>query len=149
LSSQQQAQLSVVKEKTPMENFQVNRRYKTICTSVLGMIATGDGKLEPCFSTNWICLRRFFAWLFISLIFTTSSVIITSCHRTCTDVVVLDIACAGSKTTVLKETDRETKHIIETLVGFENGIETNRHGGYRNIRFGYCNVDHRTDWLKC
>jgi hypothetical protein len=22
--------------------------------------------------------------------------------------------------------DRETKHIIETLVGFENGIETNR-----------------------
>jgi hypothetical protein len=32
----------------------------------------------------------------------------------------------GSKTTVLKETDRETKHIIETLVGFENGIETNR-----------------------
>jgi hypothetical protein len=27
---------------------------------------------------------------------------------------------------VLKETDRETKHIIETLVAFENGIETNR-----------------------
>jgi hypothetical protein len=27
---------------------------------------------------------------------------------------------------VLKETDRETKHIIETLAGFENGIETNR-----------------------
>jgi hypothetical protein len=26
---------------------------------------------------------------------------------------------------VLKETDRETKHIIETLVAFENGIETN------------------------
>jgi hypothetical protein len=47
-------------------------------------------------------------------------------HRTCKDVVVLDIACAGSKTTVLKETDRETKHIIETLVAFENGIETNR-----------------------
>ena len=47
-------------------------------------------------------------------------------HRSCKDVVVLDIACAGSKTTVLKETDRETKHIIETLVGFENGIETNR-----------------------
>jgi hypothetical protein len=47
-------------------------------------------------------------------------------HRSCKDVVVLDIACAGSKTTVLKETDRETKHIIETLVSFENGIETNR-----------------------
>ena len=47
-------------------------------------------------------------------------------HRLCKDVAVLDIACAGSKTTVLKETDRETKHIIETLVGFENGIETNR-----------------------
>ena len=47
-------------------------------------------------------------------------------HISCKDVVVLDIACAGSKTTVLKETDRETKHIIETLVGFENGIETNR-----------------------
>jgi hypothetical protein len=47
-------------------------------------------------------------------------------HRSCKDVVVLDIACAGSKTTVLKETDRETKHIIEALVGFENGIETNR-----------------------
>jgi len=47
-------------------------------------------------------------------------------HRSCKDVVVLDIACACSKTTVLKETDRETKHIIETLVGFENGIETNR-----------------------
>jgi hypothetical protein len=47
-------------------------------------------------------------------------------HRSCKDVVVLDIAFAGSKTTVLKETDRETKHIIETLVGFENGIETNR-----------------------
>jgi hypothetical protein len=45
---QQQAQLSVVKEKTPMENFQVNRRYKTICTNVLGMIATGDGKLLLC-----------------------------------------------------------------------------------------------------
>jgi hypothetical protein len=43
-------------------------------------------------------------------------------YRSCTDVVVLDIACAGSKTTVLKETDRETKHIIETLVAFENGI---------------------------
>jgi hypothetical protein len=41
---QQQAQLSVVKEKTPIENFQVNRRYKTICTNVFGMIATGDGK---------------------------------------------------------------------------------------------------------
>jgi hypothetical protein len=24
---------------------------------------------------------------------------------------------------VLKETDRETKHIIETLVAFENGID--------------------------
>ena len=47
-------------------------------------------------------------------------------HRSCKDVVALDIACAGSKTTVLKETDRETKHIIETLAGFENGIETNR-----------------------
>ena len=47
-------------------------------------------------------------------------------HRSCKDVVVLDIACAGLKTTVLKETDRETKHIIETLVAFENGIETNR-----------------------
>jgi hypothetical protein len=47
-------------------------------------------------------------------------------HISWKDVVVLDIACAGSKTTVLKETDRETKHIIETLVGFENGIETNR-----------------------
>ena len=47
-------------------------------------------------------------------------------HRSCKDVVVLDIACAGSKTTVLNETDRETKHIIETLAGFENGIETNR-----------------------
>jgi hypothetical protein len=45
---QQQAQLSVVKEKTPMENFQVNRRYKTICTNVLGMIATDDGKLLLC-----------------------------------------------------------------------------------------------------
>jgi hypothetical protein len=45
---QQQAQLSVVKEKTPMENFQVNRRYKTMCTNVLGMIATGDGKLLLC-----------------------------------------------------------------------------------------------------
>ena len=43
-------------------------------------------------------------------------------HRSCKDVVVLDIACAGSKTTVLKETDRETK---QTLVGFENGIERN------------------------
>jgi hypothetical protein len=30
-------------------------------------------------------------------------------HRSCKDVVVLDIACAGSKTTVLKEIDRETK----------------------------------------
>jgi hypothetical protein len=45
---QQQAQLSVVKEKTPMENFQVNRRYKTICTNVLGMIATDDGRLLLC-----------------------------------------------------------------------------------------------------
>jgi hypothetical protein len=27
---------------------------------------------------------------------------------------------------VLKETDRETKHIIETLVAFENGIDRNR-----------------------
>ena len=47
-------------------------------------------------------------------------------HRSCKDVVVLDIACAGSKTTVLKETDRETKHIIETLAAFEIGIENNR-----------------------
>jgi hypothetical protein len=45
---EQQAQLSVVKEKTPMENFQVNRRYKTICTKVLGMIATDDGGLLLC-----------------------------------------------------------------------------------------------------
>jgi hypothetical protein len=44
----QQAQLSVVKEKTPMENFQVNRRYKTICTNVLGMIPTDDGGLLLC-----------------------------------------------------------------------------------------------------
>jgi hypothetical protein len=45
---EQQAQLFVVKEKTPMENFQVNRRYKTICTNVLGMIATDDGRLLLC-----------------------------------------------------------------------------------------------------
>jgi hypothetical protein len=45
---QQQAQLSVVKEKTQMENFQVNRRYKTICTNVLGMIATDNGGLLLC-----------------------------------------------------------------------------------------------------
>jgi hypothetical protein len=45
---QQQPQLPVVKEKTPMENFQVSHRYKTICTNVLGMIATGDGRLLLC-----------------------------------------------------------------------------------------------------
>jgi hypothetical protein len=49
---QQQAQLSVVKEKTPMENFQVNRRYRTICTNVLGMIATDDGGLLLCNYSN-------------------------------------------------------------------------------------------------
>jgi hypothetical protein len=45
---QQQAQLSVVKEKTPMETFQVNGRYKKICSNVLGMIATDDGGLLLC-----------------------------------------------------------------------------------------------------
>jgi len=46
--NQQQAQLPVVKEETPMENFQVSHRYKTNCTNVIGMIATDDGKLLLC-----------------------------------------------------------------------------------------------------
>jgi hypothetical protein len=45
---QQHAQLPVVKEMKPMENFQVNHRYQTICTNVHGMIATCDGGLLLC-----------------------------------------------------------------------------------------------------
>ena len=45
---QQQAQLTVVKEKIPMDNFQVSHRYQTICTNMLGMIATCDGRLLLC-----------------------------------------------------------------------------------------------------
>jgi hypothetical protein len=43
-----------------------------------GMLYYSQLKQQQGFSTNWICLRRFFAWLFISLIFPNSSVIITS-----------------------------------------------------------------------
>jgi hypothetical protein len=45
---QQQAQIPVVKETKPMENFQVSHRYQTICTNMLGMIATCDGGLLLC-----------------------------------------------------------------------------------------------------
>jgi hypothetical protein len=67
----------------------------------------------PCFSTNWICLRRFFACTHHDVILCRAC--LADGHRSCKDVIVLDIACVGSKTTVLKETDRETKHIIETF----------------------------------
>jgi hypothetical protein len=41
-------ELTVVKEKIPMDNFQVSHRYKVNCSNVLGMIATGDGGLLLC-----------------------------------------------------------------------------------------------------
>ena len=151
---QQQAKLSVVKEKIPMDNFQVSHRYKVNCSNVLGMIATDDGGLLLCdysekkggvvvygqngkyinlltefpfsISTNQFCDQH--CKIQIEYFCTHHDVILCrACladgHRSCKDVVVLDIACAGSKTTVLKETDRETKHIIETLAAFEIGIE--------------------------